>query len=264
MIKVTEHGDVREFVLSTRFSRAMGYQVSVFSIQGTLIDCGFPRVAPAVATILDSGAITQAILTHWHEDHAGNVGLLAKRQIPTMIGTETLARIPEGTRLPLYRWLTWGSMTSVELPPLCGSERLEVIPTPGHTSDHVAVFDPNSATVFGGDLFLGVKASNAHEDENPYHTLASVRRIRDLAPVRYFDSHRGLVLDPMVALSAKADWLASAIGQIEVGLDQGEPDAAIRERVLGPEALVARVSFGQMSKLNFIRAVRRLRHRLVA
>jgi glyoxylase-like metal-dependent hydrolase (beta-lactamase superfamily II) len=234
----------------------------VFLVRGTLIDCGFPRVAGDIDQILRTAGVVRALLTHWHEDHAGNVGLLARYQTPTWIGEETNRLIVQAPRLPLYRWWTWGGVPSVAIPPTDQPTDLEIIPTPGHTADHVAVIDPVTDTVFGGDLFLGVRACTAHASENPYQTLASVRRILDRRPKRYFDSHRGLIRHPIETLSAKADWLTTVIGQVEAGIDRGDSDRAIRQRVLGREESVAMVSFGEMSKRNFVAAVRAYRHRL--
>lgn len=259
MLRVTDHGEVREFELSTRLSRAVGIKVSVFAIRGTLIDCGFWRARGEFTRVLDSGAVSRAILTHWHEDHSGNISILARRGIPTSIAAATRALLPKTVSLPIYRSAIWGAPPPTALPPEASDLDLEIIPTPGHSEDHVAVWDPGSETVFGGDLFLGVKASTVHSYEDPYATLASVRRVRALNPKRYFDAHRGPIRDPVNALDAKAHWLESTIGEIESGLDRGDADPVIRDRVLGREGAATWVAIGEMSKLNFVRAVRRIR-----
>lgn len=259
MLRVFDHRDVREFALSTRLSRAVGIKVSVFVVRGTLIDSGFRRARRDVASVLATHPVERAILTHWHEDHSGNLPLLAERRIPTVVTALTRARLPEARSLRLYRWAIWGSVPETEVPPPANEGELEILPTPGHSEDHVAVWDPRSETVFGGDLFLGVRASTTHADEDPYATLASVRRILNLEPKRFFDAHRGALRDPIDALAAKADWLATAIGEIERGIDLGDSDSIIRTRVLGREGATTWASGAEMSKLNFVRAVRRIR-----
>ena len=259
MLKVIDHGDVNEFAFSTRLSRAAGIKVSVFRIRGTLVDTGFSRVRDELATALESHPIDRAVVTHWHEDHSGNLGLLADRRIPTLVTPRTGELVPGTRSLPFYRWAIWGSPSQSPLPPTSDSLDLEIIPTPGHSEDHIALWDPSSETVFGGDLFLGVRACTIHPSEDPYATLVSVRRVLELRPKRFFDAHRGSIADPVGTLTAKADWLATALGEVERGLDRGDSDVRIRSQVLGGEDGTTWVSGGQMSKLNFVRAVRRAR-----
>jgi glyoxylase-like metal-dependent hydrolase (beta-lactamase superfamily II) len=260
MLRVIDHGEIDEFELSTPLSRTAGIKVSAFRLRGTLIDTGFHRVRAELARVLESHPVERALVTHWHEDHSGNLDVLARRGVPAVVTARTRAHLAATQALPWYRWAIWGPprlTVAGENPSL----DLELVPTPGHSDDHVAVWDPQSEVVFGGDLFLGVKACTIHPNENPDETVASLRRILALRPKRYFDAHRGLVPDPVASLGAKAEWLATAIGEVERRLDRGDPEAVIRTAVLGPEDAARWVSAGEMSKLNFVRAVGRLRGR---
>jgi glyoxylase-like metal-dependent hydrolase (beta-lactamase superfamily II) len=259
MLMVIDHGEVRELSLSTRLGRVAGIKVSAFLVRGTLVDTGFWRARRELAAALERYPVERAILTHWHEDHSGNLGLLAARRIPAVISAATQRHLPARWWLPPYRWAIWGSPETAPLPVAVPLDEagLELVPTPGHSDDHLAVWDCRTDTVFGGDLFLGVKAASQHAAGDPYAILASVRRIIALRPARYFDAHRGSIREPLAALAAKADWLAASIGQIEAAIDRGDPDSVIRDRVLGSEDPVAWISGFQMSKLNFVRAIRR-------
>jgi len=256
MLHVITHDQVQELVFSTAWSRALGYKVSAFVHRGMLIDTGFPRARGDLDRWLVANRLAGTIITHYHEDHAGNLDLVVERGIPAAVGPETLRQLPHTTALPLYRRLTWGNTTlpgrfeSVEHP-------FTLVPTPGHTPDHLVVFDPDHAVVFSGDLFLGVKACLVHPYENPYQILESVRRVRRLEPRVLYDAHRGIVMNPGGLLEAKAAWLATAIGEIERRIMRGDPDRVIQARVLGKEGLTALGSAGEMSKLNFVRAIRR-------
>jgi glyoxylase-like metal-dependent hydrolase (beta-lactamase superfamily II) len=256
MLRVIEHGPVRELEMSTRLSRALGFKVSAFVVRGFLIDTGFPRVAGELGVALERVALEGALVTHWHEDHAGNLALLTRRGVPVAISRETLDLFPRTYRLPRYRWAIWGNAEPPAAAPVAAAHPFEIVPTPGHTTDHVAVYDPESGTVFGGDLFLGVKASVVHPGEDPRAMLASVRRILALEPRRYFDAHRSLVRDPGGALRAKAQWLEATIDAIEAGVRRGDPDAVIQARVIGRDGAMAAVTGGGMSKRNFVAAVR--------
>jgi glyoxylase-like metal-dependent hydrolase (beta-lactamase superfamily II) len=129
-------------------------------------------------------------------------------------------------------------------------------PTPGHSPDHHVVWDAERGTVFGGDLFIGVKVRIAHSDEDIRGQASVLRAVASWHPERYFDGHRGLLIDPVVQLRAKADWIDEMIAAIESRVHQGWEDRAIRDDVLGREDLTGVVSFGDYSRINFVRSVR--------
>ncbi len=136
------------------------------------------------------------------------------------------------------------------------SDTLRLVPTPGHASDHHIVWDAERETIFGGDLFLGVKVRAAHDDERPRELARSLRATAALRPRRYFDAHRGPVRNPVSALGAKADWLEETIAAIEQRIGQGWSDRAIAREILGREDLAYYVSRGGMSRVTFVAQVR--------
>jgi glyoxylase-like metal-dependent hydrolase (beta-lactamase superfamily II) len=257
MLVVKEHGAIRELVFSTRLTRSLGYKVSAFLYRGILVDTGFPRVGRDLDRFLDGESIAGAIVTHWHEDHSGNVARLARRSLPVTMSPETWAMLPRATRLAPYRWAVWGPAPPLERQPAPVEHPFELIPTPGHAVDHLVVWDPEAGVAFLGDLFLGVKASVMHHDEDPRALVASLRLVLALQPRTAFCAHRGRLGDPVALLSAKTAWLEAAIGAVEAGIERGESDEAITRRVLGAEGLMPYGSGGELRKRHFVAAVRR-------
>jgi glyoxylase-like metal-dependent hydrolase (beta-lactamase superfamily II) len=129
--------------------------------------------------------------------------------------------------------------------------------TPRHSEDHHVEWDAERETVFAGDLFLGVKVRVAHPGEDPRQLVRSLRAVAALNPKRMFDAHRGPVPNPVDALLAKVDWLEAAIAAVEARIARGWRDRLIARDVLGREELAHYVSLGKMSRINFVRAVRR-------
>jgi glyoxylase-like metal-dependent hydrolase (beta-lactamase superfamily II) len=259
MLRIVDHGDVREIVMSSVASRLTGFKVSAYVHRGTLIDTGFPRAKGELDRWIRSNPVRGAIVTHWHEDHAGNVPLLVGRGIPVTLGTETLARVRAARPLPLYRWAVWGNPEPLDGQPVPAEHPFKLVPTPGHSDDHVAVWDPVSRIAFTGDLWLGVRASVVHANENPITLVASLKRILALEPALVFDAHRGLLRDPAKAFGAKITWLERTIDSIlELGRRDYPADRIARD-VIGREDTTTVISGGEMSKRNFVRAV--LRHR---
>ncbi len=251
------HDGVTRVRLSHWRSRAAGYEVSVYLHRGALIDSGFPAAAATVARLARSRGVVAALLTHHHEDHSGGAIALAAAGIPLAMSAETARLIGPAAPIPLYRRVVWGSPSPlgafIPAAPVAG---LELVPAPGHSADHHVIWDAERRTVFGGDLFLGVRVKVAHPSEDPRLLVATLRRVASLEPVRYFDAHRGLVPTPVAALRLKADWLEALIGSIDDRIARGWDDSAIRRELLGREPFSAWVSRGEYAKENLVATVR--------
>ena len=256
VIRVTRHDDVTAVHFATARSRAARYGVYVFIARDTLIDSAFHGARRAFAALLDETRPTGMLLTHHHEDHAGNAALVARRGLPIGASSATLDAIRTVERIGFYRRFVWSSM-----PPLSGAiepysaRGLALIDAPGHSPDHQVIWDAERETLFAGDLFLSVKVRVARPGEDPRRLARSLRAVAELHPRRMFDSHRGAIEHPRRMLLAKAAWLEETIGAIDrlhaAGLGTGE----ILSQVFGGEAGVAFVSAGDLSRRNFIRAV---------
>lgn len=258
MVEVLEHEGVTQWRFSTVASRLTGYTASAFlTSDGVLIDTGIPATRREFESLLDSAQVRGVMLTHHHEDHAGNVELVASRGIPLWIAPATLPLITTVERIRAYRRYTWTPMQPLgsRVVP-CSSDALIAIPTPGHCADHHVIWEPATRTLFSGDLFLGVAVRIAHHDEDPWQLIESLERAAALEPVRMFDAHRGLVTDAAAALRAKATWSRTLIVTISERITQGDTDAQILQQVMKGESLTGFASGGEYSRRNFIRCVR--------
>jgi glyoxylase-like metal-dependent hydrolase (beta-lactamase superfamily II) len=258
MLRVEQHGDVTRFEMSSAVSRLVGYTASAFLVRGALIDCGFHGARRELDAILAGERPRGVLITHYHEDHAGNVERVATLGIPIGASPETLSKMRAPAPIRAYRRLTWRSA-----PPLRSavtpfeSDRLALVAAPGHCSDHHVVWDAQDGTLFGGDLYLGVKVRIAHPGEDPRVLATTLRRIAALGPARLFDAHRGYVPNPVPLLEAKADWTDETIAAIERLIASGASDSAIVRELFGGESVPGYFSGGDYSRTNFVRAVRR-------
>jgi glyoxylase-like metal-dependent hydrolase (beta-lactamase superfamily II) len=256
VIEHTRHDDVDQCKLTWWRSRLIGFAVHVFIVRDVLIDTGFPAVAHEVTALARSHRVRGALVTHQHEDHAGNVEPLAAAGVPLGMSAATREIVSRPQSIGFYRRFTWRSM-----PPLAASdaqfaeESLELVPTPGHSADHHAVWDHRTDTLFAGDLFLGVKVRVAHSYEQPRQLVASLRAMAGRRPRRVFCAHRGLVQQGASALTAKADWLDDVIERIGTLHVSGADATEIRQRVLGNRRLAHWFSAGDYSPDNIVRAV---------
>lgn len=258
MVTVERFGDVIRLRLQSVAGRTIGLSVSAYVIRGVMIDTGFHQARNAVLDAARSLGVRGVIVTHWHEDHAGNVAMLAERGLPILMRPDTEATLRERPAIPLYRRVFWGhppALTNAVTP--FDASGLECVHTPGHSADHQIVWDPETRALFSGDLWLGVRARVLHSTEDPYVLLDSLRRASGLEPLRMFDAHRGFVNRPVEALDAKVRWLGDTLGEIERRVTEGWSDRAIVKRVLGGEEIAGVVSVGDYARRNLVRAVRR-------
>ena len=235
----------------------VGYDVSAYLLGDVLVDTGFPRGGRALSTAVDALRPRGAVVTHWHEDHAGSAPALATRGVPLVMHAECEALLRERPRIRLYRREVWGHTAPLRSK-LVGFDvaPLELIETPGHSADHLAVWDPERRILASADLFLGVKVRVAHEeDESPRTLVASLRRAAALEPRLLLDAHRGPVRDAAAQLRAKAEWNEEQIGKIEQLAAIGASEREIVRRLFGGESLVGWVSGLEYSRRGFVRAV---------
>lgn len=258
MILTERHGDVTRFEMASAVSRLVGYSASAYLVRGALIDCGFSAVRADVARLLGRERPRGVVLTHHHEDHAGNADLVAGAGIPIAASRATLAALRDPAPIRLYRRLTWGSTPPLRTDVIAFEpDDLELIAAPGHSPDHHVVWDSGTGTLFGGDLYLGVKVRIAHPGEEPRVLAKTLRELAALGPARLFDAHRGFVPDPTPLLRAKADWVDETVASIERRIHAGASDSAIVRELFGGESLPGYFSGGDYSRGNFVRAVRR-------
>jgi glyoxylase-like metal-dependent hydrolase (beta-lactamase superfamily II) len=258
MLRIERHGDVTRFEMTSIGSRLVGYSSSAYLVRGVMIDCGFHAARHAIDAILTREQPAGLFITHYHEDHAGNVDRVARFGIPIAASADTMARVRAPAPIRFYRRFTWGTA-----PPLQSAvtpfehDGLRLVYAPGHSGDHHVVWDERDGTLFGGDLYLGVKVRVAHPGEDPRLLVATLRRIAALGPARLFDAHRGFVANPRPLLEAKADWTEETIAAIERRIATGASDALIVRELFGGESTPGYFSGGDYSRTNFIRAVRR-------
>jgi glyoxylase-like metal-dependent hydrolase (beta-lactamase superfamily II) len=235
-----------------------GYEVSAYVVRGVMVDTGPPHARPEVLRAVRELQPRGVVITHCHEDHAGNAAELAAAGVPLLLDVTCERELREPEPIGMYRRMVWGTPRPLVAPlRTFDPAPLSVLPLPGHTDEHLVVWDAERRILVGGDLFLGVKVRVAHHGESPRRLVESLRAAAALEPRLLLDAHRGAVSDPVPLLRAKLSWMEETIGEITELAASGVPEREITRRVLGREELVGVVSRGEYSKGEFVRAVLR-------
>jgi glyoxylase-like metal-dependent hydrolase (beta-lactamase superfamily II) len=132
-----------------------------------------------------------------------------------------------------------------------------VIPTPGHSDDHICLYEPNEGWLFSGDLFIGQHLRYLRDDEDIYSVLDSLKRMASLKLKRMFCSFSGIIDRPKEAIDQKVDYLEHLKNDVEKELQQGLSPREIRRKLLGDGDRFRFITGGQISKQNLINAFMR-------
>lgn len=203
-----------------------------------VIDPG-PDIDDHVESILRSlaGAVPAAILlTHSHSDHSGAAPALSRATgAPVRMARGALA--DNGPRVEVDRFVEAGEELATD------AGTLRVVPTPGHTPEHIAVHwttagAPAGGSLFVGDLMMGEgdTALVAPPEGDLRIYLESLARVESLAPERIYPAHGPPIEDPVEAVERYRRHRYARIEQVRAALaSAGGPVEAERlvDRVYG-------------------------------
>ena len=254
-------GPVNSIRMISRFAGLSLFKVHAFFVDGLLIDTGFTHGRDRFMKLLEPLHPEIIVNTHHHEDHTGNNFWMTKKYgLLPLAHSKTSSYLQAPSQwMPFYRRVVWGCPQPSKTGPVdseiqSSKFRFLVIPTPGHTDDHICLYEPNEGWLFSGDLFIGEHLRYLRDDEDIYSVLDSLKRIATLQLKRMFCSFSGVIDRPKEAIHKKMDYLEDLKNGIEKGLQQGLSPQEIRRKLLGNGDRFRFVTGGQISKQNLINA----------
>lgn len=262
MLKASQSGPVTVLRMGRNVGKWVFYYVHSFVLGEMLIDSSTIYVADELASALQGREITSIINTHYHVDHTGNNRLLqATLGAKIYAHPEALPHIanPE-TRQPLYIKVCWSCPEPSTALPLedsisVGAYTLQVIHTPGHSPDHICLYEPQHKLLFTGDLFCGERVKYLRADEDFKLLLHSLKKLENLDVETIFCAVSGVIRSGKSALENKIAFMENLQARVEELYRQGISPARIRRELLGREGLMFYASGGHFAKQNLVNSI---------
>jgi len=260
-IRIKEEGPITSITMTRRFLGISFFKVHAFFVDGLLIDTGFAYGRDRFLKLCDALHPEIVVNTHHHEDHTGNNFWIREKYglLPLAHPKTSFYLQAPSQRIPWYRRLVWGCPHPSETGEVNSKIQTRkfhfmVIPTPGHSDDHICLYEPNEAWLFSGDLFINEQVRYLRNDEDIYLILDSLKRVVGLRPQKMFCSFSGFIDRPEEAIHHKIDYIENLKSEVEKGFQQGLSTWEIQHRLLGRGDRFSFLSGGQVSKKNLINA----------
>lgn len=262
MFEHSEYESVHYWEVARSYLGKEIYTTGFFYVDGMLVDCGPTNSISVLAPLFADIKPERVLITHHHEDHTGNAAFLQKRTILFAHPEASAALMKVSRDIPFYRNLAWGRPSPADFEPMpevvvgkeCG---LEVVHTPGHSSDHVCLFDRKKRWLFTGDLYLASYLRYLRDDEDIFEIMKSLRTLIELRPRVLFCNHRGPIENGEEALSKKLAFVERLHEQVRAAVEKGLPLDKLAAQLFKQDRYMRWLSAGQFSTMNLLRALAR-------
>nr|WP_319775876.1 MBL fold metallo-hydrolase [uncultured Sphaerochaeta sp.] len=263
MIRIGQTGEVRGFRMARTFLGRSLYWTAAYYVDGLLIDSGCAHTAVELADALTGLPLTRLVNTHSHEDHIGGNAVIWERfHVRPLIhppGLPVLAETRREKRLHPYQRLMWGYPEPSRGEVLGDNVRttrhvFQVVATPGHSPDHVCLFEPDHGWLFTGDAYIGGRDRALRADCNIWRIIASLKKLAALNPGVLFSGSGSVRPNPVQDLKDKIEYLEQAGHRVRDLDRQGFNRSRIRKILFGREPNIYYITLGHFSGLQLVRS----------
>jgi glyoxylase-like metal-dependent hydrolase (beta-lactamase superfamily II) len=261
MIERQDFGEVVKVKMARDIPGPIQYHTSCYWVDGLLIDTGCAHCSPEFGRTIRELPLSQVVNTHCHEDHIGNNRQCQARGAAIQAHALALPYLADPLALKLhpYRHVFWGTPPPSTGRPIADTivterHRLQVIPTPGHSRDHIALYEPTMGWLFTGDAYVGGRDRALRAGFNIHQIIASLKKLSELPTARIFPASGSVVSDPAAALASKIAYLEETGEKVLALHAKGRSASQIRDALFGREMTIAYVTLGNFSGLNLVRS----------
>lgn len=237
--------------------------VYLYYVDDLLIDTGQTRMSQEILKTIGSLKVQQIFVTHYHEDHSGNIALLQKHfDCPVYSSSLCAEMMKNPPPICFAQKMTWGTRpayfdlqandTAIHTP----NFHFQIIPIPGHAQDMVALYEPHKRWLFSADLYINSYISYFLREESIQQQIESLKRVLALDFDTLFCSHNPQFKSGKNKLAEKLNFLEKFYEQVAQVYHQGLNARQIMRRLnLNEKWSVRFLSSGDLSKLNMVQSV---------
>lgn len=266
MLKFTRYAEVTRIDSARTIAGRGRYWSTAYRVGELLVDSGCAHSAAELAAALHNQTLACLVNTHTHEDHIGANGELQAQHTGLEIfahprALPVLQNPREAQPLQLYRRVFWGWPKPCIAQPVqdgelieAGKYRYQVIYTPGHSPDHICLYEPEHGWLFTGDLFVGGKDRALRAGCDIWQIIASLKRVAALPLARLFPGSARVRDNPHQALAEKIAYLEE-IGEKVLQLhQQGLSVDAIARALFGGPMWIEWITAGHFTRRELVKS----------
>jgi glyoxylase-like metal-dependent hydrolase (beta-lactamase superfamily II) len=262
MIRAKQIGPVRKFKLGRTVMGRCPYYTAAYWVDGLMVDTGCAYSVQELLRAVEDVPVHCVVNTHSHEDHiAGNSALHDRHGAKILAHAEALPMLAtaEHQRLRPYQMFMWGRPAAshgAEIGDRVETEHhlFEVIPTPGHSRDHLCLYEREQGWIFTGDLYIGGRDRALRADYNIWQVIASLKVVAALDILILFSGSGTVREKPGQELLDKIAYLEETAGRVLDLWNKGWSRRRIRRTLFGREMSIAYYTLGHFSGRNLVRS----------
>jgi glyoxylase-like metal-dependent hydrolase (beta-lactamase superfamily II) len=263
MIHVSQTGPVKKFRLARTLWGRGRYFTACYWVDGVMVDTGCAHTVGELLHAIEGLKVDVIINTHSHEDHiAGNAAIQLRDGASIQahrLALPVLAEPRKKQPLRPYQRVMWGYPRPSKGLPIGetveqNSLRFQVINTPGHSVDHICLYEKDRGWLFTGDTFIGGKDRALRADYNIWNIMASLRKIARFDASLAFTGSGSIKRAPQSEIYWKIKYLEETAERVWDLHRKGLSRSRIRNELFGKEMLLNYITLGHFSGKNLVRS----------
>ena len=259
-MKTSIYDDLQQVELHNMMA-GQNLRVSIFYLDGMVIDTGPSKKIDTVFPFIQSWNAEKIVCTHHHEDHTGGAYYIAKKlNIPIYMHPLGVKICKEKAHMPLYRKIYWGNRLPFTALPLEDTFQTkqytwDVLHTPGHADDHIALYNREKKWMFGGDLYVRPTPKSMFAFESIPQMIASLKKLLTYDFDVFICSHAGIIEEGRKAIEHKLAYLQQVQQDVQKLHEEGLSQRCIRKQLFPRKHPMHYLSFFENSPQHIVTSV---------